>query len=83
MWQSSYISLCKRRHERKLARFCVKTSLFSYLEMLTPLSKVIVFLCYFLEDEVFFISLLNGCYHYLVLMDPVNGCSKSKLLVKE
>ena len=25
----------------------------------------------------------HGCYHYLVFMDPVNGCSKSKLLVKE
>ena len=27
-----------------------------------------------------FISLLDGCYHYLVFMDPLNGCSKSKLL---
>ena len=62
----------------------VKTSLFScYFEMLPPLSKVIVFFCYFLRyDEVFLISLLNGCYHYLVFMHPVNGCSKSKLLVK-
>ena len=31
----------------------------------------------------FLISLLDDCYHYLVFMDPVNGCSNSKLLVKE
>ena len=30
----------------------------------------------------FLISLLDGCYHYLVSMDPVNDYSKSKLLVK-
>ena len=52
--------------------------------MLPPLSKVIVSLCYFLQyDEVFLISLSDGCYHYLVFMDPVKDCSKSKLLVKE
>ena len=52
--------------------------------MWPPLSKFIVFLCYFLQyDEVLLISLLDGCYHYLVFMDPVNGYSKSKLLVKE
>ena len=28
-------------------------------------------------------QLLDVCYHYLVFMDPVNGCSKPKLLVKE
>ena len=40
--------------------------------------------CYFLQyDEVFLISLLAGCYHYLVFMDQVSDCSKSKLLVKE
>ena len=43
-----------------------------------------VFVCYFLQyDEVLLICLLDGCYHYLVFMDLVNGCSKSKLLVKE
>ena len=42
-----------------------------------------VFLCYFLQYEVFLTSLFDGCYHYIVFMDPVNGCSKSKLLVKE
>ena len=43
-----------------------------------------VFLCYFLQcDEVFLISLLDSCYHYLVYMDPVNVCSKSNILVEE
>ena len=56
-----------------------ETSLFPYyFEMWPPLSKVIVFLCY-----VLFNSLLEGCYHYLIFMDPVNGYSKSKLLLKE
>ena len=42
-----------------------------------------IFLCYFFQyDEVFLISVLDGYYHYLFFMDPVNGCSKSKLLVK-
>ena len=38
-------------------------SFFSYyFERLPPVSKVIVFFCYFLQyDEVFLISLLNGC----------------------
>ena len=34
-------------------------------------------------DKVFLIRLLDDSYHYLVFMDPVNGCSKSKVLVKE
>ena len=61
-------------------------SIFSYyFKMLSTLLKVIVFLFYLLQyAEVFLISLLDGCYSYLVfIMDPVNGCSKSKLLVKE
>ena len=63
---------------------CENQSFSYYFEMLPPLSKVIVFFCYFLQyDEVFLISLLDGCYHYLVFMDPVNGYSKSKLPVKE
>ena len=54
-----------------------ETSLFSYyFEIWPPLSKVIVFLCYML-----FNSLLEGCY--LIFMDPVNGYSKPKLLLKE
>ena len=50
-------------------------------KILAPLSKVIVFLCTF--HNMMKISLLGGCDHYLVFMDPVNGCSKLKLLVKE
>ena len=43
-----------------------------------------VYLCYFFQyDEVFLISLFDACYHYLVFMDPVNGYSKLKLLLKE
>ena len=49
-------------------KFRVITSLFSYhFKMLPPLSEVI------------FTGLLDCCYQYLVFMDPVNGCSKSKL----
>ena len=71
-------------HEN-IVRFWVKTSPFSYcFEMWSPSSKVTVLFCYFFQyDEVFLISLLDGCYHYLVFMDPVNGCWKSKLLIKE
>ena len=62
-----------------------ETSLFSYyFEMWPTLSKVIVFLCYFLQyDEVFLTSLLDGCYHYLVFINPVNGYSKLQLPVKK
>ena len=56
-----------------LGRFRVKTSLFPYhFEMLPPLQY----------DEVFLISLLGGCYHDLVFVDPVNGYSKLKLFVR-
>ena len=81
MWQSSWIRLCKVRHARNLNWFCVKIILFShYFEMWSLPSKFIVFLYYFLPcDEV----LLGVCYHCLVFMDPVNGYSKSKLLVKQ
>ena len=60
----------------KTSPACVKTSLFSYcFEMLLPLSKVLVFFCYFLQyDESVFDSLLDGCYLYLVFMDLVSGC---------
>ena len=65
---------------------CMKTSLVSYetslfshyFKMWPPLSKVIVFFCYFLLSSFF-----DSCYHYLVFMDLVNGYSKLKLLVKE
>ena len=36
--------------------------------------SVTVCLCNFLQyNEVLLSSLLDGCYHYLVFMDPVNG----------
>ena len=44
--------------------FMWKPVFFSYyFEMLPPLLKVIVLFCYFLQyDEVFLLSLLDGCY---------------------
>ena len=72
------ICLWKRRHARKPVFFSY------YFEILPPLLTVIVFFCYFLQyDDVFLIDLLDGCYHYLVLRDPVNDYSNSELLVKE
>ena len=72
---------------------CTKTSPVScenqsffllFRNVATFIESYCVFLCYFLQcNEVFLISLLDGCYHCLVFMDPVNGCSKSKLPVKE
>ena len=47
---------------------------FYYFEMLPPISKVIVFLYYFLQyDEVILSGLLDGCYHYIIFMDLVKG----------
>ena len=61
---------------------CENQSFFYYFKMWLPLLKVIKFFCFLLQhDEVFLISLLDGCYHYLVFMDPINDCSKSKLPV--
>ena len=52
--------------------------------MATFIERHCIFLHFFLQyGEVFRSNLLEGCYHYLVFMDPVNCCSKSKLLVKE
>ena len=72
---------------------CTKTSLFScknqsfillFQNVTTFIKSHCVFLCYFLQyGEVFLISLLDGCYHYLVFVDPVNRCSEPKLLVKD
>ena len=74
---------------------CMKTSpvscenqffflLLLFQNVATFIKRSCVFLCYFLQHhEVFLISLLGGGYHYLVLMVPVDSCSKSKLLVKE
>ena len=54
-----------------------------FRNVVTFIKSHFVFLCYFLQyDEVFLSSLLDGCYHNIVFMDPVNGYSKSKLLVK-
>ena len=63
---------------------CENKSFFLFQNVANFIESHCVFLCYFLQyDEVFFISFLDGYYHYLVFMDPFNGCSKSKLLVKE
>ena len=67
---------------------CRKTSLvlhknqsFFLLLKLRRLLKVIVFFCYILQpDKVSLISFWDGCYLYLVFMDPVNSCSKTKLV---
>ena len=48
--------------------------------MWSTLSKVIAFLCYLLYDEELLI--LDGCYHYLVFMNPVNGYLMSRLPIK-
>ena len=74
MWQSSWI-----HHAWKLVRFCVKPVFFLIIsKCATFIESSFVFLCYFLLS-----SLLEGCYHYLVFMDPVNSYSTSKLLLKE
>ena len=71
---------------------CMKTSLISYENQLFfVISKCCHFywksLCFSLLLftiwwSIFLISFLHICYHYFVFIDPVNGCSKSKLLVK-
>ena len=68
-------------HENQ-SGLCENQYFFLYFEnVATFIKSYCVFLCYFLQyDEVFLVSLLNGCYHYLVFMIPVNGCSESKLL---
>ena len=69
-WHSSYIRLWKRcHHTRKLLQFHVKTSCFSLFRNVPTFIKS-QYLCYFLQyDEVFLISFLDCCYHYLVVMD--------------
>ena len=78
----SYICFWKCHHAWKLVRFCVKTSLFLLFQNIA-LSEVTVFYSDTFYDDMFLISLLHGCYHYLVFMDPVNVCSKSKFLLNE
>ena len=58
--------------------FCKTSLFFYYFELWPPLPKAIVFFSYFLLS-----SLLDGCYHYLVFVDLVNGSLKSKSLAKE
>ena len=66
-------------HAWKLVRFCVKPVFFLIIsKCATFIESSFVFLCYFLLS-----SLLEGCYHYLVFMDPVNCYSKLQLLLKE
>ena len=70
---------------QKLIWFHVKISIFSYCFKMWSLSlkNILFFSITFLPyDEVLLSSLLGVCYHYLVFMDPVNGYSKSKLLLK-
>ena len=63
---------------------CENQSFLLFWNVATLIESHCVFLCYFLQyAEVFLISLLNSYCHYLVFIDPVKGCSKSKLLVKE
>ena len=68
-----------------LVRFRVKTSHFSYyFEMLSPLSKVIVFfsVTFYRMMKYFWSAFQTVATIILFFMDPVNGCSKSKLLWK-
>ena len=60
-------------------------SLFSYyFKMWSPLLKSLCFsLLLFIVWQITLSSLLNGCYHCFVFTDPLNGYSKSKLLVKK
>ena len=64
---------------------CENQSFFLFFQnVATFIKSHCIFLYFFFQyGKVFPISLLDGCYHYLVFMDPVNGYSKSKLLVKE
>ena len=50
-----------------------------YFEMLPPISKVIVFLYYFLQyDEVILSGLLDGCYRCIIFMDIVKGQNQNQ-----
>ena len=63
------------RHVQKLVQFLLFRNVATFIE------SHCVSLCYFLQyDQVFLISILQGCYHYLVFMDPGSGCSKSNYL---
>ena len=70
MWQSSWIHFWKLSHTWKLVLFHVKISLFLLFWNLAT----------FIESHCIF--LLRGSLPLCWFMDPVNGYSKSKLLVK-
>ena len=90
--KSSILNIAEFLDSPLKTSLCTKTSLIlsefqSFLLLLQNVTTFIkshqFFLCYFLQhDEVFLISLLDSCYHYLVFIVPVNDCSKSKLLVR-
>ena len=72
----------KKTHLVKLPQQHANTSLFSFVisKWRRLYRKSLCFLCYsFQYDEVYLMDLLDGCYHYLVFMDTVNGYWKSKL----
>ena len=92
--QLSSITNCWKEFHLNVAEFlelslktspCMETSLvLCENQPFFLLYQNMVTLHYFLPyDEVLLCSLLDVCYHCLVFMDPVNGYSKSKLLVKE
>ena len=58
---------------------CKNQSFFLLFQNVATFIESHCFLFYFLQyDELILSSLLDGCYHYIVFMDPVNGYSKSK-----
>ena len=63
---------------------CFMSFFLLFWNMATFMQSYCIFLSSFLQyDEVFLSSLLDGCYHYLVFMDPVSGYSNSKLTAKQ
>ena len=66
-WYSSYIRLENVAIiPENYSSFMWKPVIFHYFKMFPPLSRVSN--CYFLQyDEVFLISFLDCCYHYLVV----------------
>ena len=65
--------------------FCENQTFFLLFWTVATFTESHCVFCHFLQDdEVFVITVaLRGSYCYLLFMDPVNGCSKSKLHIKE
>ena len=81
MWQNSWMSLKTSPCTETCPVSCESHSFFLLFRNVVAFIKS---LYYFLPyDEVLVCSLLDVCFHHFVFMDPVNGYSKSKLLVKE